>query len=187
VKGGVRNLNVDFSKGTIQESGDLIFQENINNRYLGTLGAGFYYHTNNWYVGLAVPNFLTTKQYKDVESSIAIERLHYFFIAGYVFDISDNLKFKPSGYLKAVPGAPIIFDVSGNLLINQRFTAGLAYRWDDSVSALAGFQITEQLNIGYSFDYTTTELNKYNDGTHEIYLRWELITTEKKLKSPRFF
>ncbi len=187
IKAGVRNLNVDFSQGTIQESGDLVFQEDINNRYLGTLGAGLYYHTNDWYVGLAVPNFLTTKQYQDNDASIAIERLHYFLIAGYVFDINNNLKFKPSAFMKAVPGAPVIFDISGNLLINEKITAGLAYRWDDSVSALAGFQITDQLNIGYSFDYTTTELNKYNDGTHEIFLRWEFISIDKKLKSPRFF
>ncbi|MEL6812128.1 MAG: type IX secretion system membrane protein PorP/SprF [Bacteroidota bacterium] len=187
VKGGLRNLNVDFSKGTIQEGNDILFQNNINNRFLGTIGAGFYYHTNKWYVGLAVPNFLTTRQYDDLEEAIAIERLHYFAIAGYVFDLNENLKFKPSAYFKAVPGAPVIFDVSGNFLINEKFTAGLAYRWDDSVSGLLGFQISEQLNIGYAFDYTTTELTNYNNGTHEIFLRFDLITREKKLKSPRFF
>ncbi len=187
LKGGLRNLNVDFSKGSIQEEGDILFQNDINNRYLGTLGAGVYYHTDKFYFGLSVPNFLTTKQYIDVAESIAIERLHYFVIAGYVFDLNSNLKFKPSAFFKAVPGAPVIFDVSGNFLLNEKFTAGVAYRWDDSISGLVGFQISDQLNIGYSYDYTTTELNKYNDGTHEIFLRWDFITKERKLKSPRFF
>ena len=186
-KGGIRNLNVDFSKGIENDAGDPLFGQNINSRYLGTIGAGLYYHTNKAYIGFSIPNFLTTKQYNDLEASIAIEKIHYFLIAGYVFDLNSNLKFKPTAYLKAVPGAPLILDISGNFLINEKFTLGLAYRWDDSVSALVGLQISDRLNIGYAYDYTTTELGNYNSGTHELFLRWDFITIDKNLKSPRFF
>jgi len=187
IKGGVRNLNVDFSKGITETPGDVLFENNIDNRLLPTVGAGVYYHTDKWYLGLSVPNFITSEQYQEVSQAVAIERINYFLIAGYVFDINDNLKFKPSGFVKAVSGAPIIFDVSANFLILNKFTAGVAYRWDDSVSGLVGFQLSDQLNIGYSYDYTTTDLNRFNDGTHEIFLRWDFISQEKKLKSPRFF
>lgn len=187
LKGGIRNLNVDFSKGTTQQGGDILFENNIDNRYLGTVGAGMYYHTDRFYAGLSVPNFLTTEQYQELAESVAVERIHFFAIAGYVYDVNTNLKLKPSAYVKAVPGAPIIFDISGNALINDKITLGLAYRWDDSVSGLVGFQINDQFNIGYAYDYTTTDLTKYNNGTHEIFLRWDFITIEKKLKSPRFF
>lgn len=187
LKVGLRNLNIDFSKGITDESGDPLFGQNINNRHLGTIGAGLYYHTDKGYIGLAIPNFLTTKQYNDLEASIAVEEIHYFLIAGYVFDLNSNLKFKPSTFVKAVPGAPLIFDLSGNFLINEKFTAGLAYRWDDSISALVGLQISERLNIGYAYDYTTTEIGNYNNGSHEVFLRWDFISIDKNLKSPRFF
>ena len=187
LKAGIRNLNVDLSQGTADNGSDAVLEENINNRYLGTIGAGVYYHTDKWYIGLAVPNFLTTKQYDNISESIAVERLHYFLIAGYVFDLNANLKFKPSTYVKAVAGAPLIFDLSGNFLINEKITAGLAYRWDDSISALIGFKISQRFDIGYAYDYTTTKLGNYNSGTHEIFLKWDFITLDKKLKSPRFF
>ena len=186
-KVGIRNLNIDFSKGILNEGGDPIFGQNINNRHLGTIGAGLYYHTNKGYFGLSIPNFLTTKQYDDLEASIAVEEIHYFLIGGYVFNLNSNLKFKPSTFVKAVPGAPLIFDVSANFLINEKFTAGLSYRWDDSISALVGLQISKRLDIGYAYDYTTTEIRNFNNGSHEIFLRWEFITIDKNLKSPRFF
>ena len=151
-----------------------------------TIGAGVYLHSDNWYVGLSVPDFITTKHYDDYQESIAEERLHYYLIAGYVFDINRNLKFKPATLLKAVTGAPLIADISGNLLFRDKLTLGLAWRWDDSISALAGFQISDGLYIGYAYDLTTTALKNYNSGSHEIMLRFELQKAGRLL-SPRFF
>jgi type IX secretion system PorP/SprF family membrane protein len=104
-----------------------------------------------------------------------------------VFDISDNLIFKPAMLGKIVSGSPITVDLSANFLLYEKLTLGAAYRWDDSVSALAGFQITRGLFVGYSYDYTVTEFNKYNDGSHEIILRFQLVPKASRIKSPRFF
>lgn len=151
-----------------------------------TLGGGFYVHSQKWYIGLSVPNILNTDHYDDIQQSIAKERLHYFLIGGYVFDINENTKLKPAFLVKGVSGAPLIADLSMSALFNNKFTLGLAYRWDDSVSGMLGFQLSEGLLIGYSYDFTTTALNSYNSGTHEIMLRFELQELGKLL-SPRFF
>ena len=58
-------------------------------------------------------------------------------------------------------------------VFNEKLTLGLAWRWDDSISGLAGFQVTDGMYIGYGYDLTTTDLNNYNSGTHEIILRFE--------------
>ncbi|WP_323788145.1 type IX secretion system membrane protein PorP/SprF [Psychroserpens sp.] len=184
-KAGAHLLDTDWSKGRFQNQSDIAFRDNIS-LFSPTVGAGLYLHNRKWYVGLSVPNFLTTQHYDDFQESVAKERMHYYLIAGYVFDLSENTQFKPAALVKAVSGAPLIADVSANFLLNKKFTLGVAWRWDDSFSGLAGFQITDGLYVGYSYDATTTNLNNYNSGSHEIMLRFEMQKLGRIL-SPRFF
>ena len=186
IKGGGRMLNIDWTRGSYQEQ-ENVFQQNIENKFLPTIGAGVYWHSDNSYIGLSVPNFLTDEHYDGVQNAIAAERLHYFLIAGKVFDLSPRIKFKPAFLGKFVVGAPIIADLSANFMFDDTLRLGLAYRWDDSVSGLLGLQVGPKLMIGYAYDATTTRLRNFNSGTHEIMLRFELRSREKQLKSPRFF
>ena len=182
---GGRVLNLDWSKGRFQQP-DVVFNQNVNNRFLPTLGMGLYYFESKWYAGLSVPNFLRTDHYNDHIESVATERLHYFFITGYVFDINTNVKFKPAVLSKIVANAPLSVDVSANFLLKDRFTLGLAYRWKDAVSALVGIQVNDKLHIGYAYDLTTSNFQNYNSGTHEVFVRFDIFK-QPKLKSPRFF
>ena len=186
LKAGGRLFNVDFSKGSF-ENPDIAFQNNIENRFLPTIGAGIYYHTNKSYLGVAIPNFFAEEHYDAEALQIASERLHYFLIGGTVIDLVPDVKFKPAFFVKWVPGAPVIADVSTNFLIREKLTLGVAYRWDDSFSGLLGLQMTPNLSLGYAYDFTTTDLRNYNFGTHEVFLRYEFKSIERKLKSPRFY
>ena len=183
---GGRTLNLDWTKGKYQNPTDVLFNTNINNKFLPTLGVGLFYYSDSWYAGVSVPNFLRTDHYNDFLESTAIERLHYFFIAGYVFNVTENVKFKPAALAKVVSGAPLSIDLSANFLFIEKLNLGLAYRWDDSISALVGFQINSRLNLGYAYDLTTSNYRNYNSGTHEVILTFDALKTSK-LKSPRFF
>ncbi|MGK4567269.1 PorP/SprF family type IX secretion system membrane protein [Flavobacterium sp. 3HN19-14] len=182
-------LSVDFSRLTLRNPGDYAIsqQDNIDNRFTPNIGAGIYYHSDKMYFGLSVPNFLETRHYEDNTSSVASEKMHFYFIAGRVFDLSESVKFKPALLTKLVKGAPLQVDVSGNFLINEKFTVGLAYRWSAAFSALAGFQVSDSWYIGYGYDLETTKLANYNSGSHEIFLRYELFKNYTKVISPRFF
>lgn len=184
LSGGFHLLDTDWSKG-IYQNPDNAFNENVN-LFSPMIGAGLYLHSRKWYVGFSVPNFITTDHYDDYQESLATERLHMYLIGGYVFDLSENTKLKPAFLVKGVSGSPLIADVSANFLFNEKFTVGLAYRWDDALSVLAGFQVSNALYIGYAYDKTTSGLKNYNEGTHEIMLRFELQKLERLL-SPRFF
>ncbi|KLT68346.1 type IX secretion system membrane protein PorP/SprF [Flavobacterium sp. ABG] len=186
VKGGGRVINIDWSKGSFKDN-DVQFQQNIQNKFLPVVGAGIYLHSEKSYLGLSVPNFLTDERYDEIQEGLADERMHLFLIGGWVFDLSPSVKFKPAFLTKYVSGAPVIVDLSANFMFNDKFRLGASYRTGDSFSALAGFQITPQFLIGYTYDYTTTELQKFSSGSHEIMLRFELKSKEKGLKSPRFF
>jgi len=186
LKGGIRLFDIDWSRGTRQTSNDVLFNENIS-RILPTVGAGLYYHSERSYLGVSVPNFFTNQHYDDIQQAVAAERLHLFVIGGVVRDLSSTIKFKPAFLFKYVVGAPIIVDLSANFMFNDKLRLGLAYRWDDAISALVGFQVTQKLLVGYAYDRTNTELQRATSGSHEIMLRYELISKTTKLKSPRFF
>lgn len=187
LKAGARMMNVDWTRGRYYDPVDALLNNNIENKFKPSLGAGVFLYDEKWYAGMSVPSFLRSDYYDDVEEAVLSERLHYYLIGGYVFDIGENLKFKPAALARFVSGAPFALDVSANFLIQEKFTAGVSYRWDDSVSALVGFQITPALYAGYAFDYTVSDLNKYNDGSHEIILRYQLPKKSSQMKSPRFF
>jgi type IX secretion system PorP/SprF family membrane protein len=187
IKGSLHLFNVDFTKLNVYEPADPRFQNNINNQLTPNIGAGAYLYSEHTYFGLSIPNFLETEHYEHNDTSIAKERFHVYAMLGHVFDLTYNLKFKPAILAKVVQGAPLQVDLTANILLNDTFTLGLAYRWDAALSALAGFQITDGLFIGYTYDLETTKLADYNSGSHELFLRFELFRKYDKVMNPRFF
>jgi type IX secretion system PorP/SprF family membrane protein len=186
-------LNVDFTKLNIYNPADPRFQNNVDNKFSPNIGAGIYFHSNKTYIGLSVPNFLETKHFDESASInnsasfVAKERMHYYAIAGHVFNLSPSIQFKPAALAKIVQGAPLQLDISGNFLFNEKFTVGAAYRWSAAMSAMVGFQASENWFIGYAYDMETTKLADYNSGSHEIFLRYELFNNYDRVVSPRFF
>lgn len=186
VKGTANLFNLDVTKLNPQNAGDPLLQD-LDNDFSPNVGAGAYLHSDKLYLGVSVPNFFETKRYDDNDVAVYKERMNLYFIGGYVFDLTPSLKFKPAFLTKVVEGAPLQLDVSGNFLINEKFVLGAAWRWDAAVSAMAGFQITDGLFIGYGYDLETTKLANYNSGSHEVFLRFELFKKQEKIVSPRFF
>lgn len=192
LKAGASLLNVDYSKLNISDPGD-VFENNVDDKVNLQIGAGAYYYTNKFYVGLSVPNFVESTHFDEasIENSnieaLGKERLHYLLIAGYVFDLSENVKFKPAVLSKMVTGSPLQIDGSANFLFYDKFTLGGAYRWSASWSAMVGFQVTDSMFLGLAYDRETTDLTKYNDGSFEFFLRFDLFNRPDRILSPRFF
>jgi len=194
IKAGGHLLNLDFTRlqGFTDEQGAGGLA-NIDNKFSPNFGAGIYYHTDHFYFGASIPNFLETTHFQGTAGAssafLATERINLYFITGYVFELNDNLKFKPALLFKAVRGAPLQADFSANFLINKKFSLGAAYRWDAAFSALAGFQITDGLMLGLGYDREITELGNtsFNDGSFEIFLRYELFNQRNRVITPRFF
>lgn len=179
-------FNVDAGK--LNSDPTVVDKSLVNySKFSPNIGAGVYLHSDKSYIGISVPNFIETNRYNDNEVAIFKERINYYLIAGHVFDLNYDIKFKPALLTKVVEGAPLQVDVSANFMLYEKFVIGAAYRWDAAVSALAGFQVTDGLFIGYGYDMDTTNLRNYNSGSHEIFLRYELFNNINKIISPRFF
>ena len=156
-------------------------------KFSPNIGAGIYWHSDNAYIGLSIPNFIETQRYDDNEVKIFKERMSYYLIGGYVFDLSDTVKFKPAVLTKMIEGAPLQVDVSANFMFYDKFMLGASYRWSASLSAMVGFQVSDGFYVGYGYDKETTNLDNYNSGSHEIFLRYELFKNNNKITTPRFF
>lgn len=186
IKATANLFNLDINKLNPEDQGDPQFQD-LNNKFSPNIGAGVYWHSDKAYVGFSIPNFIETNRYDDNDVAIFKDKINYYLMAGYVFDLNYYLKFKPAVLTKMVQGAPLQVDLSGNFMFNEKFVVGLAYRWSASLSAMAGFQVSEGMYIGYAYDRETTKLNNYNSGSHEIFLRFEFFNNYNKMISPRFF
>lgn len=187
VKTSANLLNVDYSKLNQYNQGEVILQNNISNRFSPNIGAGFYLYNKSGYFGASIPMLLDEKKYDDLSNSEVNQRYHLYFMGGKVFNLSDEVRFKPAFISKIVSGSPIQLDLSGNFLFNNKFTLGAAYRLSASLSAMAGFQISDHLFIGYGYDRETTRLNGFNSGSHEIFLQFDLFENNRKVETPRFF
>jgi len=188
LKAGANLLDVKFSELN-QFTTDPNLAANIDNRFTPNFGAGVYYHNRKFYVGLSVPRFLETSHFDETSLSEAKEQMNFYFITGYVWDLNTNLKFKPTILTKVAQGAPLQVDLSANFMFNDKFIVGAAYRWDAALSGMFGFNISEGFLIGLGYDREITELGSaaFNDGSFEVILRYDFISSKGNLKSPRFF
>lgn len=187
LKGSGNMLSVAYSDLIKYNPNDPKILTDISGEFTPNIGAGVYWHNEKTYFGFSVPNFLETTRYNDNILSTMQQKMHYYFMGGHVIDINPILKFKPAFLLKAVNGVPLQADITGNFLIHDKFTVGGAYRWDAAWSALLGFQITDGLFIGYGYDSDVKALSNYNNGSHEVFLRFELFNKYRRVNSPRFF
>ncbi len=187
LKGMVNIYNNNLSSLQLEDSRpDEAFGQNVHS-VLPNVGAGVYYYREQFYAGLSTPRLLQNK-FDGSLSAQSAEQRHFFFIMGFVHKINSNVKFKPTVFIKATKAAPIEADLTASFLISK-FNVGLMYRTKESVGLLAGYQISDPFYIGYSFDWSTTNTTgKYNGGSHEFVLRYDLVSiTKAKLKSPRYF
>ena len=180
----------DIGNGFTQQANDLAFSENSNAANLN-IGTGLFYYSENYYVALSIPNMLTNK-HLDVtrngqEYQFGSETQHYFFTGGYVFNLSDNTKFKPSFMMKSAVNVPTSIDVSSNFLFYDKFEAGASYRLNDSFGAMVNFAISPTIKIGYAYDYILSDLNITTTASHEIMLLFDVNFPKKVSISPRFF
>lgn len=180
----------DIGNGFVPDENDPAFSENSSNTYLN-LGSGLFYYNQKFYAAFSVPNMLKTK-HLDVtqdgqEYEFGSEVQHYFLTAGYVFDLSENTKFKPSFMMKSSFNAPTSVDVSANVLFFNKFELGATYRLEDSFGGMINFAVTPSIRVGYAYDHIVSDLNVTTPASHEFMLLFDLNFSKKISISPRFF
>ncbi len=185
LQGGFSNYNSKFSQIS---NVDPVFANGDVNVNRANFGAGLYFNTRNFFAGVSVPQLIRSNlEVNNSDSDSRLER-HYFGYAGFVLNLSPDLKFKPHLLIKYVENAPIEFDINASMLIKELVWLGLSYRSFDSFDAILQVQLSKQFQIGYSYDFaTTTDLRRVNAGSHELMIQYRFVFGKKKIISPRYF
>ncbi|NTW31207.1 MAG: type IX secretion system membrane protein PorP/SprF [Bacteroidetes bacterium] len=190
---GADIYRASLSSLDLDQQSDPVFLSNINNHVTPNFGLGAYYSRERFYAGVSVPKLLQNNysSIKQINGNTLIgkEQRHYFFIAGAMLKITNNLAFKPTTFIKVTSAAPVQADLTGSFIIMKKLLVGAMFRTGDAVGGLVGLDITEQLHLGYSYDWSYgLKTFKYNQGSHELVLRYDFIFFNKKqIHSPRNF
>ena len=186
LKAGLTFHDVGLATLELQDPNDPFFSQNINNTY-PNIGAGAFMYGEKFYIGLSVPNMLKSVHLDENGLKYGSETNHYFATAGYVFQLSENVKLKPSVMVKSAFDAPLSYDANLNALFYDRFELGASYRLDDSFSGLVGIQITPNIRVGYAYDHVTSDLKAVGPASHEVILTFDIFFRPPSTISPRFF
>lgn len=190
---GVNLLQANLNTLQLDQETDLSFQYNVKNRVTPNYGLGIYYARERFYAGISCPNLIENSLFSTNSSAgtslVAKEQRHYFLIAGAVFNLSENLAFKPTTLVKATAGVPLQIDLTAAFIVQKRVTIGAMYRSNDALGALLGLDIFSNLHVGYSYDWSSgIRTFTYNQGSHELMLRYDFLSmSHKQIHSPRYF
>ena len=165
---------------------DPTLQGEIDNHYIPNFGVGAFLQSDKYYIGFSIPKILENSIKDNYNNLTQTGIRQYYLIAGYVFHLSEYLQFKPTFLTKAAVGAPFQLDLTANFLIGEKVWMGAMYRAGDAFGLIAQWIFDKKLRIGYAYDYTTSQLKQFNNGTHEVMVSYE-IGVKRKWSKPRMF
>jgi type IX secretion system PorP/SprF family membrane protein len=168
---------------------------NTVSNVIPNFGLGAYWYGDRHFIGFSVPHLLNNRlDDNDVLNYVSKYDMHYFLTAGYVFDMGESVKFKPTVLLKSVPSkAPLEADVNLNFLFKEAFWLGVGYHTGSGIAAILQYEFANNLRLGYAYDFNLSKLSNTNSGSHEIMLGWDFARAKKatkdkgKVLSPRYF
>lgn len=187
LKGGVSHYSNPLTAYEGYSPGDPANQQDIDSKWAPNFGVGAFLYSDRYYLGFSVPKIIETDMSESyVNFSQNAEMRHFYLMGCYVFDLSGNVRFKPTFLGKATVGSPVQLDLTANFLLRDKIWLGGMYRIGDSFGVIAQWVFDKRLRIGYSIDFTTSELRSYQDGTHEVMISYE-FNLRRKWSTPRMF
>ena len=201
VQGSIRYIANDYSddrlKATESISSDGGIPVGEQSKYVPNFGAGLYYSTPKFYIGVSAPRFLNNNiDFNDLNGEVLSREVdHLYVMAGLLIKISDKADLQPQVLLKNASDSPFDADLNLNLIFNKKYTIGATYRtggdtgsFGESIDLLASAYLTDHFMFGLSYDITLSDLKDYNNGSIEAVLRYCFGKSEgEDIINPRFF
>ena len=191
VRIGLSRYSANLTEAVIWDTVDPVYASNLKGQSVLRFGAGLYYYTSNWFAGVSIPSVaaIDEKVSFNSEGLNSYFRNHLYINGGIVFEPTPDLAIKPSALIKVQGNAPVELDLNCNVLFLRKFWVGAGWRTGDALLVMAEWNITNQLRVGYAFDYTLSSIQTYKVGNaHEIMLGYDFgKSVEIKARSPRYF
>ena len=181
VSAGMVQYRIKLFDAKIADAGDELLTGNILSNNVFDSNGGLYIYSDKLFFGFSTYQYIGNKiTWKDSKSNLS---QHMYATVGYTFKVSKTFSIQPTALVKFNTPAPIQPEFSVRGLYKNLFWVGGSYRMNESASLLVGVTLKEKLSIGYSFDMTTSKMQSYSKGSHEIAICYQFIKPKKKLDS----
>ncbi len=189
LRGGILNYHYNWDKIEYRDQEDAIPTTAEESFIIPTFDFGMYFYARTMYVGIAADHLNTASFHLlnniDTTNSNARQYANITTTLGKAFIINDNLVLKTSILMRATKTAGNL-DLNASLLIKDRILFGITLR-TNALVVLTEINLSKNLRMGIAYDYDGTELSKYNSGSLEIFLGYDLGLFKSKVVSPRYF
>lgn len=179
IQGGFNNLHSDYAKLNLKSEKDVLMT-GTSNSFNPNFGTGLFYSTSTAYVGFSIPYIVNGKLRR---ASDVIEQgkqaRYYFLTAGSVFTINPHVKIKPSTLLRIQEGNAMNVDINASLILDDLITVGVSYRSKDAVVGMFELELSDNLRFGYAYDFTTSDIGQYANGSHEFMVNFRMPHHQK--------
>ncbi|NEV94078.1 type IX secretion system membrane protein PorP/SprF [Psychroflexus sp. YR1-1] len=172
VKFGVNNYAIDYTLLSIEDQSEFGNPFGDLSRTSLIFGTGFFLHRENFFVGLSVPNFLTTSYIDDFRNTLANTTPNFYLSSGYRFELEREVYLQPTIMARFASGAPYSALVSFNLDWKDKLFASANYEHNVTAGAFIGVRVIDQIMIGYSYDTSVTTFSRYNGGIHSLMINF---------------
>ncbi|NEW82916.1 MAG: type IX secretion system membrane protein PorP/SprF [Mariniphaga sp.] len=188
VKGGFNISQAYLTDLWVNDPNDMVFANDVKINFLPNLGVGVMWHSDRFFLGVSSPKILKNRMQNENGENVYREVLHFYGMGGYVFFLSDVLKFKPTVLYRWAERTPSFVDLSGSFLLYDRVWIGATYRMQNSYGLIFQFNVNTQLKFGYSYDQTTFHPTQVNSGTHEFLISYDFVYSRRgRQVVPRYF
>ncbi len=184
IKAGLNVISLNTSVLTTTEQNDANLMKDIRNQVNPNLGFGIYYRSKNWFFGASTPK-LFEQSYDG--TGVNLEKRHLFMNTGAVFALTPSIKLRPVLQAKMTAGAPLSLDLSVTGIFQERYFLGTMYRLSAASGLFFQYQVAPTLRVGVATELGLTAMRKFNDGTYEIMLSYDISRKQSGIKSPRYF
>ncbi len=169
---GLQQFLIDGSKITFHDGSDPLIDGQLRGKTVPDATFGLLVHHDDWWLGAAAPQLLRNRVwfYDASDNSMSTLARHYYAMGGYRFHLSDDVRLEPSFLVKYVDPVPAKIDLTATLRYKEMVWLGATYRTNDAIAIMVGYWMRKTFQFGYSYDVTTTALNRYSNGTHEVML-----------------
>jgi type IX secretion system PorP/SprF family membrane protein len=168
---GVMRYQVDPGQLRLQNPSDPAF--GFTNETQFNTGVGMMMKSDRYMVGLSVPKLIPGRVSATGGQEIEIYNRHVYLFAGYIMNINERFKFKPTTLIKGTAGAPASIDLNANLVIDQSYTVGLLTR-NFNTYGLTLQAWLKEFRLGYVFEVPTNQSVGQRFTSHDIALTYTL-------------
>ena len=174
LSGGMMQYRVDGTKITLAEPGDITLANTLMNKIIPDFGFGGVWYSDDFFLGVSVPQFIQTKLDFTDDSKQTLSQLtsHLYVNGGYNFIINDDFSIEPSTMIRMSSGVIPQFDFATKLIFQTNYYLGAMARTQDAFALITGYMTPNgKFNFGYAYDVTVGRLGAYSNGSHELMIK----------------